>query len=205
MRRCCVPATFRPPRGPSASWLGCCPCYAAHIRARISWCASTAASRHPPCSISWTLNRSWRWPRTPSWRGTPNRPWTMRAPRAPGPDGLHTSTPKLAMPPPPGATPGVSSSRPKSSASTTVSRATTRASSSPIFATRPATSTSGSTAPAATSRTASRNCSTVCAARPHQLLPLLANQLRVLMTAATYVLMQELRLRDAAPRAPAPR
>ena len=32
-----------------------------------------------------------------------------------------------------------------------------------------------------------------------------ANQLRVLMTAAAYVLMQELRLRARAPRAPAPR
>ena len=91
------------------------------------------------------------------------RPWTMRAPRAPGPDGLHTSTPKRAMPAPLGATPGVSSSRPKSSASTTANRATTRASSSPIFATRPASSTSGSTAPAATSRTVSRNCD--CAPR----------------------------------------
>ena len=54
---------------------------------------------------------------------------TTRAPRAPGPDGLHTSTPKRAMPPPPGVTPGVSSSRPKSSASTSASRGTTRASS----------------------------------------------------------------------------
>ena len=51
--------------------------------------------------------------------------------------------------------------------------------------------------PAGTSRTGSRSCSTACRSTARVAAHFSANQLRVLLTAAAYVLMQELRLRAA--------
>ena len=73
---------------------------------------------------------------------------------------------------------------------------TIRASSSLTSSNRRGICTRRSTAPEATSRIGSKSCSWA-GNRPHQLHRFLANQLRGLLSAAAYVLYQELRLRAA--------
>ena len=135
----------------------------------------------------------WRWPRTPCCSATPSPPCSWRRPRARPAARPRTSTPTPAIGPARGTATGGDQGRgrparrPRAARQPALRRCADAAS-----------SMNGSTAPAGHENriTPTRSCSMACRSTARAL-SLLGQSTARLLTAAAYVLMQELRLRAA--------